>query len=262
MSLLVEANWPSCPHQAADITKTHNSWLRQLCSKLKELEEKVNLLEKENVNLKNELNKKTNESNVNGISFSAMLEKKGPKNDAELMIMSKTANELNERKKIEKNIVICGCDETIDDDLEKRIEADKLKVEGILEAIGVDKRKCKKITRIATRRINTNEQIGKSNKIIVEMVDVESKKFVLKNAKSLSCSNEYKSVYINSDKTRAERELNKRLRIERNERNKHLPIEIIENGKTMKYKLINDKKFYWGIRNDELCLVEKKVSNL
>ena len=71
----------------------------------------------------------------------------------------------------------------------------------------------------------------------------------LRESTKLRNNPDFQNVYINRDKTRSERLLDKELRVERSKRNATLEEQDEEGRHLGSY---NGKKFYWGIRFGEL----------
>lgn len=267
MDFLKVENWPTPHPKATDLCKSQNEWLKQLTQEMLKISKKLELVESENAKLKKELatlkkEKFPDQTQIERISFSDILKKNHKQSESEIVILSKTANEINERKRIEKNIVISGADENKEADETAKNELDFKIVSNILSKLGVGEEKIKKVTRLNSVRKNDNQNNKNSSRIVVEISDTESKNIILKKAKILSGKDDTKNIFINSDKTRTEREVEKRLRAERNERNSKLTTEVEIAGVKRKYKFENNKYFYWGIRNEKLVLVEAKEENL
>jgi hypothetical protein len=92
--------------------------------------------------------------------------------------------------------------------------------------------------------------------LLVKLDTIENQKIAVQNSKKLKEIQEYKTVYINIDKTENERILESKLRVERNKRNAALPNEIDGTDGRLRYNDFNGKKYYWGIRSGELKWVQ------
>ncbi|RNA03404.1 hypothetical protein BpHYR1_050160, partial [Brachionus plicatilis] len=137
-------------------------------------------------------------------------------------------------------------------------EEDKKKVSKILETLNIDRSKLKSHRRIKnTGRDDTGEDTRRVlDMIVVEFKDEDTKQQTLRNARNLRDTDNFKSVYINPDRTPSERALDRQLRIERNRRNAELSEG--DAGGRHRYGVQSaghhkaGKKFYWGIRSNEL----------
>lgn len=260
MSYFLEANWPAPHTNNTALCKAQNNWLKELTKEFALMKEKVLTLEKQNAELREELTKlknsestvKSNGGNVAPLSFSNMVKRNQRETETELVLLNKAAKEINERNKIEKNVIISGLESINDGTDEEKSKKEKDAVEKIVEYLGTSLTKVEKITKVSKSSVyNENKKLIYQ----IELKDIETKKAMLSNAKKLSTSENFKNIYLNSDKTAAERALDRELRKERKKRNEKLPEEKIENGKKLRYKIENGKRWYWGIRNERLVLV-------
>lgn len=94
---------------------------------------------------------------------------------------------------------------------------------------------------------------------MIEFADQQSCNLAMANAKLLRDDNQYKNVYINPDKTAAERIADSKLRSKRNELNAALPSTTI-NGLRYGIDSKTNKKYYWGIRSGRLVELEFKLN--
>ncbi|XP_065645257.1 uncharacterized protein LOC136075750 [Hydra vulgaris] len=92
----------------------------------------------------------------------------------------------------------------------------------------------------------------------VELLDQETKKCVLLNAKNLKRFEKYKKVYLNKDKTPTERAFERTLREERNNKNKELPNVV--NGSEERLRFANQKTLNDENNNQLKCLYTNATS--
>lgn len=169
--------------------------------------------------------------------------------DAEVLILSKVQAEINQRSRIEKNVVVSGLNELCDvDDECARAEDGKL-VEKLLKTLDIDSSKVKRRARL--RKKDARPDPSKPAQLLIEFVDVQSASLAVANAKKLAKSSEFAKVYINKDRTEDERRVEASLRAERKKRNDELPHD--RNG--LRFGRENDRCYYWGIRNLKLVKV-------
>ncbi|RNA19072.1 neurogenic locus notch -like protein [Brachionus plicatilis] len=278
MDYLNEANWATCPPATAAITQSHNSWLRYLSAKFNTLETRICLLEtenrnqsiqiatlqKENDSLKHTTANNTNESSTvmnPNQTFASMLQGNNQKSESEMVMLTKVSQEFKRREKIENNIIISGLPEHESDNQDEKNRHDVTEVGKILEALGVDKTKCKRVARIRVRAQTTNTNNDSVNAtrpamMLVELKDNESKRLIITQSRVLARDNNYKNVYINQDRTITERIFDKQLREDKKDRNSKLEHVETVNNITLRYKKdAQGKRWFWGIRNDELVWV-------
>lgn len=236
----------------AEYTKGGNSQsivTSNIIEMVKILVKHVKTLTTENAELKitvNELTTKVNNNN-NAQASSAQFWSEFKKNKAVIgEISSMVTVENNNAQKKENNVIIMERKPTSNEQTkilsgitETVVKAEVVK---ILTKIGMDKHKdsCK-----ATRRLDNGP-------ILVTFTNHIDKIEVIKASKNLG-SGEYKSVYINNDRTEAEALNEKGLRVTQNELNAALP-----NGtgyrKFGKHKCSDqvERKWWWGVRNGVL----------
>jgi hypothetical protein len=283
LSFLLEANWPKLPPATAEVGKNHHNWLGKISKCIQDLLHRVDILENENRTQKetiatlntlvNSLKQQEEDgqttpqtrgySNGPKASFASILKSDAKKNEADMVMITQVTQEFKEREKIERNLIVHGIDEN-DGSEQENLRHDKSKIEGLLDFIGIDKTVCKRITRIKNRKSpSTNtppnyQERPKPGIIIIELSDKTHKKDILLAAKSLQDSH-LKNVYINPDKTPTERALDRKLREEKKSRNDILPHAETINGVTLKYEIVDGKRWFWGIRNDRLVRVLHKA---
>ena len=160
-------------------------------------------------------------------------------------IMNMVAIERKSCQQKEKNLVISGVKSTEDRE-EIRVE-----VMEIMKAIGVKNLvKKPRLTRFQSNGF-----------ITMELDSVDTKMKVLKAAKELRESDDFKEVYINLDLTKAEYERHKELRSKQFELNGNLPNSTgrLKHG-LHRFDGIDgaEERFFWGIRRDQLVRIRKR----
>ena len=116
--------------------------------------------------------------------------------------------ELNDRERRKKNLIISGVPESVDGSAEERKLADANQVKGIFEKlpIGGD-------VILRTYRIGKVSE-GRNRLLKVICVDADSKVEILQNAKLLRDFTAFENIYINPDLTLMQRNERKRVRDE------------------------------------------------
>ncbi len=173
----------------------------------------------------------------------------GNKQSDQTQALIATVNkEINEKARIENNIVISGAG------VEEESK-DEEKVEAVLKALKLDRSSTvKRIRRIKSKKSNDNQPNKELDMIVVEFKDEASKQTALREARNLRNTENFKNVYINPDKTPSERALERELRTARNKRNADLSEVKANSGGRHRYGIqpsghpMAGKKFYWGIR--------------
>ena len=214
--------------------------------RFKTIEDRLRLVEDENLKLKN-LNG-NEQSGKNGSQlFSSMLKKNSSSAN---IILASVAKENLEKQKISNNITISGLKEATGGD---KLEADRNQLSEVLAEVNVDYTKVKRF-----RRVISKQATDKPTLLIVELNDSESKDTAIKNSRSLKDSEKFKEVFINKELTQSESAEERRLRTERNNLN-----ESLTHGEgRLKYGKEGDKEFYYGIRFGEVRKIDKSTNKI
>lgn len=166
---------------------------------------------------------------------------------SEKLLLHTVHREIREISNIECNAIISGTDYTSED-------ADKAIVDDVLTAIGSTVRHVKHIRRIQ------NKDKTPSKKLLLTFNEAETKQEVCQWAYKLrKAGKEYNNIYLNEDRTKAQRAIDKELRDERTRLNNALTettyTTTINDQTVTQTRRLGDEgssKFYWAIRNDRL----------
>ena len=155
-----------------------------------------------------------------------------------------------ELNNIKLNGIVSGIEYSSDED-------DKTAVHELLLELGFQK---SELTQ-PIRRIR-NKDKNPTNKILVTFESEECKESACRHAHKLrKAGSKFNNVYLNEDRTKIQRTLDKERRDERNKLNNAPDFspetyDVIINGETVSQKrrlgVDNGRKFYWAIRNDQL----------
>ena len=156
----------------------------------------------------------------------------------ETNVLNAVAMENDEIKKRERNLVVFCLPESDKADEEKESD-DKNKIVELLKIMNVESSKIRRIVRF--KRGATD----KPGVVLVELKNKDDRLNIIKAAKKLKDSENYKNVYFNFDLTSAQKSLSKQLIAERNRMNGELASE----------------NFYYGIRSNKLVKIQKKNNN-
>ena len=218
--------------------------------KIKNLELKNEEQERKIIDLENEL-KKTNVEgavpNQNALFTSFFNNKTSEK---EAIMLNKVRKELNESERIENNVIISNLKKVGANETEIQTN-DTASVNKIMSILDINQDKIRKITRIKTQ--NTN-----ANLILVEFKEKEYQTTALRNWNDVKSEEEFNNLFINKDKTKAERMADSKLRAERNKRNEELPEKDAQGRPISASEGSQNRKFYWGIRFGELKKIYKQ----
>ena len=257
LEILAPENWPKMASAANDSTKALRKWVGEICGVIRLFSNRLEKAEKENVELKTEIEKlkqnKQQNKNAPSFSFAEILkEKPDETNEAQLVMLAQVNAEMSNKKRIETNIIISGIASATNPAESKTHDEDQ--VDLLLKAIepNLSLGNTKRVIRLKKKN-NRNEQ---PELLLVELDTVVNQKLVIQNTKKLKENQQLKSVYINNDKTDNERILESKLRVERNKRNAALPNVIDGTDGRLRYNVFNDKKYYWGIRSGELKWIQ------
>jgi hypothetical protein len=223
-----------------------------LNKELKKVEEAILDLrrEKDALRSENEQLKKAMKQNNEGLSWASKLAINQPgKNSSveKIAVLNTVTQELSEQKRRERKIVITGVQASNNNNNNENDDAAKVKQ--ILEVTGVGGDCVKFTKRLKAKDEDGNGIPGDKRRpgvIVVEMDTVESREKVLAGAKNLK--EKFAKVFISKDLTYAERELNYKLRMERNKLNNDLSEDSEYLWIVSSNRLIKTKK------RDRLCL--------
>ena len=153
--------------------------------------------------------------------------------------------QLNEAKtKKQHNLIVFGTVLSTASTTEERSKDDNQLIKNIFSSIGIELND--KIVKIY--RLNSNKNTASQVPILVQFNDIVSPVSVLKLAKLLKHSNDFKHVSISPDLLMTERAAIQKLIKDRNELNKVLN-ETQVNG-----------QYYYGIRSNQIVLINKNIN--
>lgn len=263
--------WPSLGSgKHSPWTRTFHEWFRAISIELAVLrssketaQRKLKTLEKENKEKDDQIWKlrkrvdelekqptfKPTQSNATTFLWTDMVAG-NKKNDAVSAMLAVVKTELKKEDRLLNNIVVSGLAETTDENAKS--EEDQ-KVQKLLNLLEIDASSVKRRTRL--RKPGQNPNPLKPSLLLIEFKEQTTAEKAVANARRLVKSEEFKRVYVNRDKTEADRVAEANLRKERNERNKSLP-HVMDESRGLRYGIDEKKKkFYWAIRNGELARV-------
>jgi hypothetical protein len=216
---------------------------RVLSNRVSELAARVEKLEGDLEGQKKTLKNGT-ASSAPAPTFSSILKHK----ENEQLIKKMARSEVKAVDSIERNIVISGIKKKGNDEKEIK-ENDIESVNEVLSALQLRRDDVEFQKRIITR----NET---ANIIIVKFKQIQYHSRALQNSSALKAIPTLKGIYINRDKTKAERIDEKVARDSAKEKNAHLT-EIDQEGR--RYGIDeNGRKFYFGIRAGEVVKILRK----
>lgn len=250
MEFLLQENWPSLGQgNHSEVTKKLHEWCGKISQLVLSLSERVKQLENNETrnlndisNLKNDIEtvKTVKPSNISNewVQIVTKGSKNAKKPPEQLIVANAAINELNEREKRKKNVIIYGVPESTKEVLTEKRAEDELKVSEIFSFIEKSD-----VKPVYSRRLRSKDS-SKPGPILVELTDVSVRNPVLLAAKKLRGSEDHKLVYISPDLTEAERQLDYKLRQERNKLNASLTA---------------DSPFRYGIRGNQIQRFKKNI---
>mgnify|MGYP003555905975 FL=1 len=246
---LLEKNWPSLGQGNHSLSsKVLHEWCGKISSLVLSLSERVTLLEtkdKDNLTVIKKLTTELTAAKSSlkpptiGNDWVQVVKSGGGKSKqpaAQLVVVNASMNELNDREKRKKNVIVYGVPEpSCAVQVDKRSEDEKF-VKDLFCSIGKSD-----VKPVCIKRLRSKDQ-AKPGPILVELTDASLRNPTLLAAKGLRSNSTYKAVYISPDLTEAERQLDYQLRQERNKLNAQLG---------------NDSPFRYGIRGNQLHKFKK-----
>lgn len=198
---------------------------------------RIDELEKQNRVLIDKITALESNKSNKVLDFSKLFEK-GNKTVDEIKITQGLIELNKDANKRDKNVIIIGIPNSNDHDPTIRKQHDEDIVKELFSELSIDPNKIKRVHRFKNKDELNN---SKSTPLLIELPDSSDKLYVLKSAKQLKNSNNFKSFYINPDQSESERILTKELVHKRNKLNEELNAKGDLN-----------KPFRYGIRNNEV----------
>ncbi|RNA14564.1 RNA-directed DNA polymerase from mobile element jockey [Brachionus plicatilis] len=253
-------SWPGLgPGNHSKSAEKHNYMIWSLATTVKELIKRIDdqdrVIQEQKQLIETLTSNQTKQNEISAFSYSNLVASFGKKSETDLVLLAKVHSELKEKSRIERNIIISGLDECVgSSDAEKELN-EKAIVDEVLVELKISNDKVKRRTRLRKRGVENNDP-SKPSLLLVEFTDSISKTMALANSPQLKRNTKFKNIYVNSDKTMAERAAEAQLRQKRNEMNRDLPFTegILRYGVNEK----NNKRFYWGIRDGRLVQLEPR----
>ena len=120
------------------------------------------------------------------------------------------------------------------------------RVDEVLNVLQIKRTDVKRQARLKRKENAASSSSGGNELIILELRSMEVKQKACSNARRLRQHSSLNGIYVNEDKTAAQRDAERILRKERNSRNDCLG-EIDEDGR--RFGIEDGKKFCWAIRD-------------
>ena len=231
-----------------------DDWLLKLHNEIKSLNERVTALETENKNLKDQLHAPSQPK-----TMSQLFNNNKSNDELHVSIVKKIETHLQQKSKIENNIVITSLPDNKND------TEDTESINEIMGILDIDTSKVLRKRRIrrkppVTDGTNTNtKNLPELEMMIVELVDQTSQQKAVSKSSKLKSNDKMKKVYINPDLTPSQLNILRDLRKQRNALNENLPNECDRkpnetNEGRHRYDVSKkgskkDFRFHYGIRN-------------
>lgn len=173
------------------------------------------------------------------------------KNDAVNAMLAVVKTELRKEDRLLHNVIVSGLAEPEGE--YAKAEEDS-KVQNLLKELEIEATTVKRKKRL--RKPGRNPDPLKPSLLLIEFNEQATVEKAVANAKKLAKTDEFRRVYVNRDRTEADRIAEANLRKERNEKNKSLPY-VLDESSGLRHDLDEktNKKYYWGIRGGELAKV-------
>jgi hypothetical protein len=255
-------SWPGVGSgKHSELTLRHHEWIKSLASAVKILKMDLDL-HKEIVRKQqeriDELDRQTKEKNAPVFTYASVVSRNQKKTETDVALLAKVQSEMEEKKKIEKNIIVSGLPESFGEDAEEVKENEDALVSELLAELKIPNDSYKRYVRIKKKTAQTQSN-DKSSLLLIEFNNYNLQATALANASLLRDNPKFEKIYVNPDKTFAERVIEAQRRKERNELNKQLP--YVSNNGIHRYGIENGKRFYYGIRHGRIVPLVPKQSN-
>ena len=261
--------WPDVGSATAPVSKKHHKWIEAVIKKIAALEARCGNLEKENKTLADKVVALEN-NNKGTASWASLFSKDGKKSEEATALHAMVAKESRKIAHMEHNIVVSGLpvpatnesedgltnDEKENQQKERERELAKELLEEIgirLEPVDVKRLKPRAITKPAdstsSAASTTPSPRSRPLPLIMSFRTPYERDMILKRAKDLKGSDRFKSVYLDVDKTQAERAEEFKLRQQRDTNNNKLPNERVTTNGRQRYGTDNGKHFFYAVRS-------------
>ena len=165
-------------------------------------------------------------------------------------------DEIEQRARIEKNVIVSGLKEMCGVDEESARATDAQLVEKLVGVLGIDPKTVSRRARLRKRGVMPDP--ARPSQLLIEFVDSKSAAAAIVNSKKLASVPDFKRVYINKDLTEAARRRLAWLRADCKTRNQALPRE--ENG--LRYDVDDEnRRWFWGIRDMDVKKIYREKKN-
>ena len=255
-------NWPmKGPGNHSELSKKHDDWIKQLAIEIKKLQNELAATKLENRQLKemveNIAKERDSQRSTHVPSFADLFKNESSETDPAMRaIVRNVRNELRTESRIEKNVVVCGLPYAAGSNENETNKNETETFEGLLRELKIDMSKVARRNRLKKKGSRDEKQYSQPPPLLIEFVDRETQLKALKNTRFLRNRIEFQRVFINPDRTEAERKAEAELRKERNSKNEALPFS----SGNLRYGIdeANNKKFYWGVREGRLVKLEHR----
>lgn len=249
-------NWPQVDGRWNKPTQDLYGMMHSLAITVSQLRNDLNNMRIENARLKKELEDfKFDNGRVNnnpdgawGAIPEAVRTDKSISKKSELRLIAKLHNDMNERNKIDKNLIVSGL-------IEKNDQAsDSHSIDELVEALAIDKNRIKRKFRL--RKKGSEPQPDRPSLVLIEFDNSQTAEMAITNAKKLADLEKFKKVYVRRDKTAVEREAEAMMREECSRKNKALPLTV-DGQPNLHYDIDpkSNKQFHWGVRRGRLVKI-------
>lgn len=253
--------WPapgSGNHSALSLR--HDSQLKDLYQAIVSLKSALDEMTLENIALRDQL-KKLEDGQKEGLlaatggntvtTFAQALSNSNP--EAISVITAIVDREEIEKRKRESNLVITNMDEKPD-----MPEHDEQTVRKVLDEIGIEGSVFKSVKRLGVVKPSVDGQKSRPRPLLLQVNSKTARDEILAKSKQLRNS-EFRDVYLKPDLTSNQLSALRKLREERDARNASLPNN---DGPGRHFDVHDGGKWFWGIRNLELCRIDVTTKRL
>ena len=216
---------------------------------MKELENKVKSLEKENEDMRKEL--EAVKAKVGMCEGAVKIVQTGLET-AKVEVREEMRSELKEKEERADNIVIYGLRESDKVDGKERMKDDGDKVREMCAEIEAEMEDEEIEVKF---RAGKKREDGKARPLIVKIRDVENREKILANARKLARKDEWKRVFLAPDLTARQREEEKKKEDERKKEAEEKTRKVVAEGKMGKFIVVGQRdrrRIVWKEEEQEL----------
>lgn len=237
--------WPPTDGRWSKTNIDHHNMIRSLAITVRQLRNDLENMKLDNGRLKDEIIQLKRERDERVKTWATVANAAGPENTtnktSELRLIAKMHDDMKERNRIDRNVIVSGLPEDADASVDSR------SIDDLVSTLNIDSSKIKR--KIRLRKKGVEPQPNRPSLVLIEFDESKLAENAVSNAKKLAETENFKRVYVRRDRTEVERTADSMAREECLKRNRALP-HVVEGLPHLRYGIDkSNNKYYWGVRH-------------